>query len=95
MLTRGKGDDLSLKTRWVGSIYDSSYYYNPYMEPYRRAGRMKFPFFLTPDKHYVGSAWYRRSVTIPARPFLGLDDEGETEVIDLIDEFIRTKVFPK
>ena len=66
MLTRGKGDDLSLKTRWVGSIYDSSYYYNPYMEPYRRAGRMKFPFFLTPDKHYVGSAWYRRSVTIPA-----------------------------
>ena len=47
-------------------------------------------------KFNIGGAWAsKRSVTIPARPFLGLDDEGETEVIDLIDEFIRTKVFPK
>ena len=26
---------------------------------------MKFPFFLTPAKHYVGTAWYERTVTIP------------------------------
>ena len=26
---------------------------------------MKFPFFLTPERHYVGHAWYRRTVTIP------------------------------
>lgn len=26
---------------------------------------MKFPFFLTPEKHYVGNAWYRRYVYIP------------------------------
>lgn len=36
----------------------------------------------------------KKSVTIPGRPFLGLDEDGgEKEVIDLIDEFLRTKVF--
>jgi beta-galactosidase/beta-glucuronidase len=35
------------------------------MEPYRREGNIKFPFFLTPDKHYVGRAWYKRNVDIP------------------------------
>lgn len=66
MLTRGKGDPVSIKTQWVGSLYDSSYYFNPYMEKYRVEGQMKFPFFLTPDKHYVGTAWYKRAVSIPA-----------------------------
>ena len=61
----GKGDDPSLDTRWVSSLYDSSYYYNPYMEKYRQPGQMKFPFFLTPDKHYVGTAWYRRGIYVP------------------------------
>lgn len=65
MLTNGKGDDVTVNTRWVGSLYDSSFYFNPYMEKYRVAGRMKFPFFLTPKKHYVGTAWYKRSVDIP------------------------------
>ena len=26
-----KGDDISVETKWVGSLYDSSYFYNPYM----------------------------------------------------------------
>ena len=26
---------------------------------------MKFPFFLTPEKHYVGNVWYRKYVYIP------------------------------
>jgi len=65
MLTNGKGDDVSLKTQWTGSLYDSSYYFNPYMEKYRVEGNMKFPFFLTPEKHYVGKAWYRKSVYVP------------------------------
>ncbi len=60
-----KGDDISVNTRWVGSLYDSSYFYNPYMEKYRKPGKdMKLTFFLTPDKHYVGVAWYRKTVTL-------------------------------
>ena len=65
MLTNGKGDPTSVHTKWTGSLYDSSFYFNPYMEKYRIEGQMKFPFFLTPDKHYVGSAWYKRTVSIP------------------------------
>lgn len=60
-----KGDEVTAQTQWTGSLYDSSYYYNPYMEKYRREGNVKFPFFLTPDKHYVGVAWYQKEVTIP------------------------------
>ena len=65
MLTNGKGTPVSVNTQWTGSLYDSSYYFNPYMEKYRHEGQMKFPFFLTPEKHYVGAAWYRKSVYIP------------------------------
>lgn len=65
MLTNGKGLPVNVKTQWVSSLYDSSYYFNPAMERYRQEGNMKFPFFLTPDKHYVGNAWYSRKVDIP------------------------------
>ena len=65
MLTNGKGHPVSVKTQWTGSLYDSSYYFNPYMERYRKEGEMKFPFFLTPERHYVGNAWYRRSIYVP------------------------------
>ena len=65
MLTNGKGEPVGVKTQWTGSLYDSSYYFNPYMEKYRVEGQMKFPFFLTPERHYVGPAWYRRKVYVP------------------------------
>ena len=61
-----KGDDVTVRTRWTGSLYDSSYYFNPYMEKYRIDGQVKLPFFLTPDKHYVGVAWYQKTVQVPA-----------------------------
>lgn len=67
MPQRMKGDDISVNTKWVGALYDSSYFHNPFMEKYRHQGKeMKLPFFLTPDKHYVGKAWYKKNVTIPA-----------------------------
>ena len=76
MLTNDKGDDVCTHTRWTGSLYDSSFYFNPYMEKYRQEellpngqhkvkGTMKFPFFLTPTKHYIGNAWYHREVFVP------------------------------
>lgn len=60
-----KGYDISTDTKWVGSLYDSSYFFNPYMAQYRKPGKeMKLQFFLTPDKHYVGVAWYKKTVHI-------------------------------
>ncbi|WP_311950332.1 exo-beta-1,4-galactosidase [Mucilaginibacter terrae] len=60
-----KGDDITLKTKWTGSIYDSSFYFNPHLAKYRKPGNIKIPFWLTPAKHYVGVAWYQKQVTIP------------------------------
>lgn len=60
-----KGDLPGLKTQWTGSLYDSSFYFNPRLAKYRQEGKVKFPFFLTPDRHYIGVAWYRKEVTIP------------------------------
>ena len=65
MLTNEKGNLVSVNTQWTGSLYDSSFYFNPYMEKYRHEGEMKFPFFLTPSRHYTGKAWYRKSVYVP------------------------------
>ena len=36
------------------------------MKRYRNPGKdMKLQFFLTPDKHYVGKAWYKKTITLP------------------------------
>ena len=40
MLTNGKGNDVTTKTQWTGSLYDSSFYFNPYMAKYRVEGQM-------------------------------------------------------
>ncbi|SCW44902.1 sugar-binding domain-containing protein [Mucilaginibacter sp. NFR10] len=61
-----KGDDITLKTKWTGSIYDSSWFYNPRLAKYRVPGNLKIPFWLTPPKHYTGAAWYKKEVIIPA-----------------------------
>ncbi|AEV99939.1 beta-glucuronidase [Niastella koreensis] len=66
MLTNGKGEDVTVNTKWTGSIYDSSWFFNPRMEKYRQPGNLKFPFWLTPAKYYVGAAWYQKEVIVPA-----------------------------
>lgn len=66
MLTNGKGNKVTINTPWVSSLYDSSYYFNPYMKKYHVEENLKFPFFLTPATHYVGNAWYKKTVAIPS-----------------------------
>lgn len=61
----GIGNTPTLTTEWTGSIYDSTWYFNPAMEKYRKKDSLKFPFWLTPNKHYVGAAWYQKEITIP------------------------------
>ncbi len=61
-----KGDEITLKTKWTGSIYDSSFYFNPRLAKYREPDNIHIPFWLTPAKHYVGAAWYQKEVIIPA-----------------------------
>ncbi|OYX83951.1 MAG: beta-glucuronidase [Flavobacteriales bacterium 32-34-25] len=62
-----KGDEITLKTKWTGSIYDSSFYFRPSLKKYRQPGNIHIPFWLTPAKHYVGAAWYQKEVNIPPK----------------------------
>ena len=88
MPQRLKGDDISVNTRWVGSLYDSSYFFNPHMAKYRKPGKdMKLTFFLTPDKHYVGVAWYQRTVTLQKY------DKNSTYTLYLERPHIETTLF--
>ncbi|WP_293670250.1 sugar-binding domain-containing protein [uncultured Parabacteroides sp.] len=63
---QGKGEDVSLDTKWTGQIVDSSWYKAPEYARYRQAGNIKVPFWLNPDKHYVGVAWYQKKVNVPS-----------------------------
>lgn len=63
---QGYGEDIGLETQWTGEVNDSSWYVSEKYEKYRKAGNFKFPFWLNPDKHYVGVAWYQKEITVPS-----------------------------
>ena len=62
---QGFGDDVTLNTRWIGDIADRTYFTEGRYAPSRQAGNIKVPFWLQPDKHYRGAAWYQREIIIP------------------------------
>ncbi|MHC4726762.1 MAG: sugar-binding domain-containing protein, partial [Planctomycetota bacterium] len=65
-IENGYGDDITLDTKWTGSIIDKSFFTDAKYEKYRQPGPIKIPFWLTPIKHYKGPAWYQKQVDIPA-----------------------------
>lgn len=87
MLTNGIGNTVDAATKFTGSLYDMSYYYAPRYEKYHRADNIKFPFFLTPDKEYVGSAEYTKTVKVPA------DWKGSNITLFLERPHIETEVY--
>lgn len=62
---QGYGNDVGIETPWTGQIVDKSWYNDPQYEKFRQPGNIKVPFWLNPDKHYVGVAWYQKEVEIP------------------------------
>ncbi|RKD12816.1 beta-glucuronidase [Pelobium manganitolerans] len=90
MAENNKGENITLKTQWTGSIYDSSFFFNPRLEKYRKEGNIKIPFWLTPNKHYVGAAWYQKDVEIPAgwakKHLILFLEQPHTETIVWIDD---------
>lgn len=82
-----KGDEITLKTKWTGSIYDSSFYFIPRLEKYRQPGNIHIPFWLTPAKHYVGAAWYQKEVNIP------VNWKGQHILLRLERAHIETRVW--
>jgi hypothetical protein len=62
---QGLGNEVTVETPWTGGIADRSWYTQQKYAKYREPGNIKVPFWLQPDRHYLGAAWYQRSVTIP------------------------------
>ena len=62
---QGFGDLPSGSSAWVARI-GLNLLGDPRYAPYREPGRFRTPFWLTPERHYVGAAWYQRDVEIPA-----------------------------
>jgi len=87
LIEQNIGDDITLETQWTGSIYDSSFYFNPRLEKYRQPGNIHIPFWLTPAKHYVGAAWYQKEITIPE------NWKGRRVVLHLERAHIETRVW--
>jgi len=65
MAENGLGEEVNLNTQWTGSIIDRSYFTDDKYEKYRVPGNIKIPFWLKPDKYYVGPAWYQKEVELP------------------------------
>ncbi|MFA6286416.1 MAG: sugar-binding domain-containing protein [Opitutaceae bacterium] len=62
---QGYGDEVTVDTPWTGQIVDRSWFTADRYASYRRPGNIKIPFWLQPEKHYVGAAWYRRDIEVP------------------------------
>ena len=62
---QGKGYDVGINTQWTGSVNDKSWYNAEEYAKYRKLGNIKVPFWLNPNKHYVGVAWYQREIEVP------------------------------
>jgi hypothetical protein len=63
---QGFGDEVTSETQWTGSVFDRSWFLDERYEKYRQPGNIKIPFWLQPERHYIGPAWYQREITIPA-----------------------------
>lgn len=59
------GDEVGTNTAWTGGINDRSWFEAPEYAKYREAGNVKIPFWLQPERVYVGAAWYQRDVEVP------------------------------
>ena len=84
---QGIGDDVSVETKWTGDIVDKSWFTAPEYAKYRKPGNIKVPFWLQPEKYYVGVAWYQRDIEIPP------DWQGKRVVLTLERPHWETRVW--
>lgn len=61
---QGYGFAPSAETEWTSGI-GMKLLKDPRFEEYINSKDFMCPFWLTPERHYTGPAWYRRDVTIP------------------------------
>ena len=64
LTAQGFGDPPSMDTPWTGNI-NKIWREDPYYRQYQAPDNFKMPFWLQPDRHYVGAAWYQRRIEVP------------------------------
>lgn len=62
---RGFGNFPSADTPWTSNI-GVKLLDDPRFAEFIHGEPFKSPFWLTPERHYVGAAWYRREIAVPA-----------------------------
>lgn len=65
LASQGFGAKPDVATEWTGDIVDRSWFTDDQYAPYREPQNLKVPFWLQPELHYLGSAWYRKTVSLP------------------------------
>ena len=61
---QGSGDQISINTPWVLTLYDHFWYLRADYAAYTNAGSVKVPFLCQPPRHYLGAAWYQRDIEL-------------------------------
>jgi len=84
---QGFGDEVSTETEWTARLVDRAWYTSERYARYRETGNIKVPFWLQPERHYLGAAWFRREIEIPA------DWQGKRIVLTLERAHIETTVW--
>lgn len=58
------GNEISISTPWLLSLYDRFWYLRDDYKAYTDVGKVKVPFLSQPQRHYLGVAWYQRDIQI-------------------------------
>src|ERR1700730_15704549 len=66
MTSNGKGNDITVDTKWTGNFWNPVWFKDTAYAKYRKPGNIKVSCWLQPVKYYVGAAWYQKKVNIPA-----------------------------
>ena len=70
MAINGKGGEVGYNTEWTGNIWlefedGKKWYETQKYGPYLTEDKFRYPFWLIPEKRYVGPAWYQKIVQVP------------------------------
>ena len=66
---QGYGHDISQSTPWISNNPKRAGYPNWFTSDlysdFRKPDSLHYPYWLQPEKHYIGYAWYQKTLTIP------------------------------
>lgn len=63
---QGFGNPATLDTEWTTQIVGNSWVTDTRYAAHLRGGELRMPFWLHPERHYTGAAWYQREIDIPS-----------------------------